>query len=72
MSNKLVDKVNNVDEIQENISNTIDNFKRAEKVIEKTDDEKIRETLEGKNERREEAINAMRTEIKPDSTDKRK
>jgi small acid-soluble spore protein (thioredoxin-like protein) len=64
MSNKLVDKIDNVDEIQENISNTIDNVKLAKKVIEKTEDEKLRKTLEEKNERRQDAINVMRTEIK--------
>lgn len=72
MSHKEDDRSNNVDRIQFNIDNTIQNFRRAEDMIDETDDDKTREDLEAKkNERREEAINGMREEIKDEALDKK-
>ncbi|MBW6409343.1 small acid-soluble spore protein Tlp [Clostridium weizhouense] len=70
MYNKADDRRNNVDRIQHNISNTIQNIHRADEMIEETDDEKMKKTLSDKNERREEALNAMRSEIKDEAIDK--
>ncbi len=62
---------NNVERIQKNINMTIHNMERADEVIEKTDDLKTKEELRAKNERREQALNGMRKEIK-DEADARK
>ena len=67
MKNKPDDRRDNVDKIQCNISNTIQNIHKAEEMIEITDDEKTREDLMAKNERRDEALNAMRKEIKDEA-----
>lgn len=71
MKNKPDDRRDNVDKIQENISNTIQNFNLTEETIEKTDDDKDKKTLEQKNERREDAIDGMRSEIRDEATDKK-
>jgi small acid-soluble spore protein (thioredoxin-like protein) len=71
MKNKPDDRKDNVDKIQNNISNTIENYNIAEEVIGKTDDEKNKKPLEAKNERREESINSMRAEIKDEAIDKK-
>ncbi|AWK51653.1 small acid-soluble spore protein Tlp [Clostridium beijerinckii] len=70
MHNKPDDRRDNVDRIENNLSNTIQNIHRAEEMISKTHDEKMKETLKEKNERRSEAINGMRTEIKDEAIDK--
>lgn len=72
MKNKPDDRRDNVDRIQHNISNTIQNIELADEMIEKTDDEKMRRTLIEKNERREEALGAMRSEIKDEAIAKEK
>jgi len=64
------DRRDNVDRIQHNISNTIENIHLAEEMIEKTDDEKTKKELAEKNERREEALNSLRTEIRDEAIDK--
>jgi small acid-soluble spore protein (thioredoxin-like protein) len=70
MRNKPDDRSDNVDRIQHNISNTIENIRLAEEVIEETDDEKMRRDLEEKNDRRQEALSAMRKEIRDEAIDK--
>lgn len=72
MKSKPDDRRDNVDRIQENIDNTIRNMNLADEVIEETDDEKIRKDLSAKNERREEALDSMRKEIKDEAEDKKK
>lgn len=72
MKNKPDDRRDNVDRIQHNISNTIQNIELADEMIEKTDDEKMRRTLIEKNERREEALGTMRSEIKDEAIAKEK
>lgn len=71
MINKPDDRRDNVDKIQENISNTIENFNLTEETIEKTDDDKGKRTLEQKNERRKDSIDGMRSEIRDEATDKK-
>lgn len=70
MENKPDDRRDNVDRIQDNISSTIQNIHRAEEMISKTDDEKMKATLTEKNERRDEALNDMRKEIRDEAIDK--
>jgi len=70
MNNKPDDRTDNVDRIQYNIDKTILNCELADEMIEKTDDPKMKETLEEKNERRESALNNMREEIRDEAIDK--
>lgn len=65
------DRRDNVDRIKNNIDNTIRNIELAEDMIEVTDDEKMKEALKEKNDRREEALNSMRSEIRDEAIDKR-
>jgi small acid-soluble spore protein (thioredoxin-like protein) len=70
MKNKPDDRRDNVDKIQNNITNTIENFHLAEEAIDKTDDEKMREALKQKNERRQDAINGLKAERRDEEIDK--
>lgn len=67
MRNKPDDRSDNVDRIQHNISNTIQNIELANEMIETTSDTKMKKTLEEKNQRREEALDAMKSEIKDEA-----
>lgn len=67
MKNKPDDRRDNVDKIQCNISDTIRNIHRAEEMIEKTDDENTKRELSEKNDRREQALNGLRKEIKDEA-----
>jgi small acid-soluble spore protein (thioredoxin-like protein) len=71
MKNKPDDRSDNVDRIQNNISSTIKNIHLGEEMIEKTDDEKMKRELTEKNERREEALDGMRSEIKDEAINKK-
>jgi small acid-soluble spore protein (thioredoxin-like protein) len=71
MKNKPDDRRNNVNRIQDNISNTIENFHLAKEAIEETDDGKYKKTLEEKNDRRQDAINGMKSEMKDESIAKK-
>ena len=70
MKSKPDDRRNNVDRIQHNISNTIENIELAEEMIAKTDDNKMKNTMAEKNDRRREALKGMREEIKDEAIDK--
>lgn len=70
MKNNRDDRRDNVDKIQCNISNTIKNIHLAEEMIQITDDEKCKEELSEKNNRREEALKAMRKEIREEAISK--
>jgi len=70
MNSKPDDRTDNVDRIQYNIDKTILNCELADEMIEKTDDPKMKQTLEEKNERRESALNNMRDEIRDEAIDK--
>jgi small acid-soluble spore protein (thioredoxin-like protein) len=61
------DRRDNVEKIEYNIGKTIQNMKRAEEMIEITDDEKMKEDLIAKNERRREALKGMRQEIREEA-----
>lgn len=64
------DRSDNVDKIQFNINHTIQNMEAAEEMIEKTDDWKMKQDLEEKNDRRRDALNGMRSEIRDEAMDK--
>ncbi|SMC20106.1 small acid-soluble spore protein (thioredoxin-like protein) [Clostridium acidisoli DSM 12555] len=70
MRNKPDDRRDNVDKIQYNIDKTIENVRGTEELIEKTDDKRTKETLTEKNERREEALDGMRKEIRDEAISK--
>lgn len=71
MKNKPDDRTDNVDRIQYNIDKTILNCELADEMIAKTDDPKMKETLEEKNKRRESALHGMREEIREEAVDKK-
>ncbi|MGE5454222.1 MAG: small acid-soluble spore protein Tlp [Methylocystaceae bacterium] len=64
------DRSDNVERIQHNINHTIENIRLAEDVIAFTDDPKKKKDLQEKNERREEALNSMRVEIRDEANDR--
>jgi small acid-soluble spore protein (thioredoxin-like protein) len=72
MNSKPDDRRDNVDKIQYNIDKTIQNINLAEETIDNTDDKKTKNSLTQKNERREDALEGMRREIKDEAIDKRK
>ena len=57
----------NVENIQKSIDGTIRNIRRADEVIRATSNDKTRDELTAKNERREDALNAFRHEIKDEA-----
>lgn len=67
MKAKPDDRRDNVEKIQENIDNTVKNIHRAEDMIEKTSDPKMKEELREKNKRREESLKGMRSEIRDEA-----
>jgi len=71
MKTKPDDRSDNVDRIQRNINNTIRNNEIADEIIAKTEDEKTKEDLIAKNQRRDESLTNMRKEIKDEALDKR-
>ena len=66
------DRSNNVDRIQFNINHTIRNMEAADELIEKTDDRKMKTDLEEKNDRRRDALQGMREEIRDEAMNKKK
>jgi len=61
------DRRDNVDRIQENIDNTIKNYRLAEEMIAITDDEKTKKDLREKNKRRLESLEGMKEEIRDEA-----
>ena len=62
----------NVERIQKNINMTIHNMEAADEMIAKTPDAKMKKTLEGKNERRRQALDGMRKEIRDEARAQKK
>ena len=56
-------RADNVERIQRNIDMTMDNIHRANEMIEKTSDQKMKQALNAKNQRRMDALEGMRHEI---------
>lgn len=67
MKPKPDDRRDNVDRIQKNIDRTFRNIEASEDMIERTPDDKMKKTLESKNERRKDAIEGYRDEIKDEA-----
>ena len=63
MRPKPDNRADNYDNIQNNIKMTKENIQRANDLKEATPDHKMKHTLEAKNERREEAIKSMHSEL---------
>lgn len=60
-------RADNVERIQRNIDMTMDNIHRANEMIQKTSDQKMKQALTAKNERRMDALEGMRQEIKDEA-----
>ncbi|KFL16640.1 small acid-soluble spore protein Tlp [Geobacillus stearothermophilus] len=60
------DRSDNVEKLQEMVQNTIENIEKAEETMQFASPEE-REKIREKNRRREEAITAMRAEIKDET-----
>lgn len=54
----------NLEKIKKTINKTMHNTEIADETIAKTDDDRLKKTLEEKNHRRKEAINVMKREFK--------
>ncbi|OQB25124.1 MAG: Small, acid-soluble spore protein Tlp [Firmicutes bacterium ADurb.Bin182] len=61
------DRSDNVEKIQKNINMTIHNMEAAEEMIEKTSNERTKQELIEKNERRRDALEGFRKEIKDEA-----
>lgn len=57
----------NVERIQESIDNTVRNIRETSKVIRATSNDKTRDELIAKNERRADALDGFRSEIKDEA-----
>ncbi|RJE48105.1 MULTISPECIES: small acid-soluble spore protein Tlp [unclassified Dehalobacter] len=66
------DRRDNVDRIQKNINHTIQNMELADEMIARTNDPKSKKDLKEKNDRRRDALNGMRAEIRDEALDKKK
>ena len=72
MKRKPDDRRDNVEKIQQNIDNTVENIRITEDRMALTDDPKSRQPLEEKNERRADALDSMKNEIKDEANDRRR
>ncbi|MGI5921510.1 MAG: small acid-soluble spore protein Tlp [Syntrophomonadaceae bacterium] len=61
------DRRDNVDKIQENITNTIQNIEKAEETMSLTDNCEMKRAIAEKNERRRDALQNMRNEIRDEA-----
>lgn len=58
---------NNVDRIQKNIDMTLHNMELANEMIAKTSDQNLKNALKEKNERRRQALEGFRNEIRDEA-----
>jgi small acid-soluble spore protein (thioredoxin-like protein) len=65
------DRSDNAEHIQNNINFTIKNMEAADDMIAETPDEKMKKSLADKNERRRQALEGMRREIKDESKNRK-
>lgn len=61
------DRSDNVERIQEHIDSTINNIEAAEEMMERTPDNNAKDDLAAKNERRRDALEGFRKEIKDEA-----
>ncbi|NLO99340.1 MAG: small acid-soluble spore protein Tlp [Clostridiaceae bacterium] len=67
MKPKPDDRRDNARKIRKNIENTIENIELAEDMINNIDNQKTIHDLQAKNERRKEAVEGMRQELKDET-----
>jgi len=67
MKPKPDDRRDNAKRISKHIKNTIEKIELAEDMISETDNPKIRDELKAKNERRREAVENMRQELRDET-----
>jgi small acid-soluble spore protein (thioredoxin-like protein) len=72
MKNKPDDRSDNAEKIKKNIDMTLRNMELADEMIARTPDSKMKKALGEKNVRREQALEAMRREIREESTQRNK
>lgn len=70
MRNKPDDRRDNADKIQYFIDKTIENCELANEMISETSDEKMKNALREKNQRRKESLKGMSEELKDEIEDK--
>ena len=70
MKNNKDDKRDNVDGIQYKADKTLENFRETEEMIEKTNDDNMKNALEAKNDRRIETFNNFKKEVKEEALGK--
>lgn len=63
MTNTQDKGMGNMNGIQRNIDHNMQNFLRAEEMLSKTTDEKMKRQIMDKNQRRIDAVNAMKSKI---------
>ena len=61
------DRRDNVDKLQFAIDHTISSHRESKNIISSTEDQKLKSELEKKNQRRENAIDSMRDEIRDEA-----
>lgn len=67
MKPKPDDRRDNARKIRNNIDNTVENIKLAEDMINTVDNSKTQRELQAKNDRRKEAVEGMRQELKDET-----
>lgn len=65
------DRRDNVDRIQNNIDHTIQNIEAADEILSTTRDPKKKRAMQKKNEKREDALDRLRVEIKDEADAKK-
>jgi small acid-soluble spore protein (thioredoxin-like protein) len=61
------DRSDNVEKLQEMITNTIENMEEAEESMAFTDSDEQRQQIEAKNERRRESLESFRSEVRDEA-----
>jgi len=69
MKNKPDDRRDNVEKLQEHITNTIQNIELAEETMSQASSSQMKEQIAAKNKRREQALSNMRQEIRDEAQD---
>jgi len=69
LKNKPDDRSDNVEKLQEHITNTIQNIELAEETMSQASSSQMREQIAAKNKRREAALSNMRQEIRDEAND---
>ncbi len=66
------DRSDNVEKLQDMVQNTIENIEEAEETLQNGDvSGEERQQIESKNQRREESLDAMRSEIQDEADDRK-